>query len=143
MLGRILMTLLLTVFVLSAFALVRGQVPGSLLSSVHAQPAVARSRTQPVPAASASPFEHTGTLDYATNNAGIPTPYLVYQSDGSVATKALTFTAGSSCVTGYGTFPCALIVSALRTYYGASMVHVTGRANADQFVVDTLRESAG
>lgn len=79
-----------------------------------------------------------GTLDYAHNNAGTPTPYLVYTEDGAIHTKALVFTSASSCTAGETSYPCTLIKDALESYYGGVRVSATGLIADEGLVVRTL-----
>lgn len=87
----------------------------------------------------AEPFAATGTIDYTSDNAGNPAPYLVYKNAaGMTLTKALVFSANSSCETSRGNYPCRLIADDLNAYYGQSFVRAVGQEDASSLVVDSL-----
>lgn len=83
---------------------------------------------------------YDGTLTYAADNAGTEIPYVVYKDpQGTTFTKALSFSDSSECLTGNGDYPCPLIGDAIRRYFGAGPVEVSGYVVSEHVVVTGMR----
>lgn len=111
-------------------------VPRSLYSPASVAAAVGPERHRLTHAT----IEHitlTGTLTYTRNNVGTQIPYLVYQSNGSVATRVLIFNSTSDCVTTRGDYLCSLIANTLATYY-PGLVTVSGRIADENLFANNL-----
>lgn len=88
---------------------------------------------------SRSSLTATGTIEYAPRSTGGEISYLVFLlPGGEVATKALTFTGRSECVTHSGAYPCVLIEDAFRFYFDEGPVEVEGEVVAEHILVSRL-----
>jgi hypothetical protein len=80
-----------------------------------------------------------GTLTYYPDNVGTPVPYIVYRGSYGAEAKALVFGSSSVCVTLFGTYPCSLIRTALRTYYADNFVQAVGSVRYENLYVHRLQ----